>query len=54
MTDVLPSCSYQHSGFVVNILIIKVTFSIIGLDDSSYASIQSDVSLGIGGENQQV
>lgn len=47
-------CLYQHSGFVVNIVIIKVTLSIIGLDNSSYTSIQGGVSFGISGEYQKV
>ena len=47
-------CLYQHSRFVVNILIIKVTLSIIGLDNSSYTSIQGGVSFGISGEYQKV
>lgn len=45
---------YQYSRFVVNVFIIKVTQSIIGLDNSSYTSIQSDVSFGISGKNQKV
>lgn len=45
---------YQNSGFVVNVVIIKVTPSIIGLDNASYTSIQSDVSFGISGEHQKV
>lgn len=45
---------YQHSGFVVNVVNVKVTLSIIGLDNSSYTSIQSNVSFGISGEHQKV
>ena len=47
-------CLYQHSRFVVNVITIEVTPSIIGLDDSSYTSIQSDVSFGISGEYQKM
>jgi len=45
---------YQHIGFVVNILVIQVTLSIIGLDNSSETPIQSNVSFGISGEYQKV
>lgn len=47
-------CLYQDVRFVVNIIIIQVTFSIMGLDNSSYTSVQSDVSFGISGEYQKV
>ncbi len=47
-------CLYQHSRFVVNVVLIKVTLSIIGLDNSSYSSIQGDVRFGISGEYQKV
>lgn len=47
-------CLYQDGRFVVNVVIIKVTFSVIGLDNSSYTSIQSNVSFGISGEYQKM
>lgn len=47
-------CLYQDVRFIVNIIIIQVTFSIMGLDNSSYTSVQSDVSFGISGEYQKM
>lgn len=47
-------CLYQDGRLVVNVVIIKVTFSIIGLHNSSYTSIQSNVSFSISGEYQKM
>lgn len=45
---------YQHSRFVVKIVTIKVTLSIIRLDNTSYARIQSNMSFGISGKHQKM
>lgn len=50
----LNVCLYQDSRFVIIVVIIKMTLSIIRLDNSSYTSIQSDVSFGISCEYQKV
>lgn len=45
---------YQHCRFVVKIVTIKVTLSIIRLDNTSYARIQSNMSFGISGKHQKM
>lgn len=45
---------YQYSSFIINVVIIKVTQSIIRLNNSSYPSIQSDMSFGISGKYKKV
>lgn len=47
-------CLYQNSCLVVNVVLIEVTFSIVGLNDSSDTSVQSDVSFGISGVHQEM
>lgn len=47
-------CLYQDGRLVVNIVVIKVTFSIIGLNKSSNTSIQSEMSFGISREYQKM
>lgn len=47
-------CLYQDGSLVVIIVGIKVTFSIIGLNNSSYTSIQSEMSFGISSEYQKM
>lgn len=45
---------YQDGRLVVIIVVIKVTFSIIGLNNSSNTSIQGEMSFGIGSEYQKM
>lgn len=45
---------YQDGRLVVIIVVIKVTFSIIGLNKSSNTSIQSKMSFGISSEYQKM
>lgn len=50
----LSASLYQHCRFVVKIVVIKETLSIIWLDNASDASIQSSVSFGISSKHQKM
>lgn len=47
----IPSL-YQYSCFVVNIVFIQVTLSVVRLDDPCDTPVQCDVGFSIGGEYQ--